>query len=367
MSARAALGRLLLAAVCIAAGPAPGAAAGDLLLGFYGSADAASLAAAAGTPLDHLIPYGIEGLDEARIRAFLDEAAAKKVSVVFSVKDAFRESKWYPAIDWCPTAEEAPLVACIAKKFGGHPAVGGWYLADEPTNLLGRFKGDKLRANAAAIRANSDKPILAEEVALPRGKHWELLDEVADLLLVTAYPVPDRPLADAYTRVAELHAGRRKPVVAVVQVFDKANVPFFREKGIAGRPPLAAEVRAMSYLALLAGAEGIVYYSIPQLRKIPDWQQRLSALAGIAAELRASYPVIRSGERLLGRYAVTAAEGVYHVERRSGGSDRVVAVNSTDAPQQLRVAGEGADGKPVALEVTLGALEVRLVALPGTR
>jgi hypothetical protein len=367
MTALRAAGLTLLVLAALLVPPARAAGAEELLLGFYASTDQGSLDAAAGTPIDHLIPYGIEGLPEARIKAFLDGAASRKLTIIFSLKDAFKESKWYPTIDWCPTQDEAALVACITKKFAGHEAVGGWYLADEPTNLLGRFKGGKLRANAAMIRANSAKPIFAEEVALPRGKHWDILDEIADMLLVTAYPVPDRPLADAFERVAALRARQRKPVVAVLQAFDKNNVPFFKAKGVAGRPPLAEEERVMSYLALLAGAQGIVYYSVPQLKKMAGWQAHLGRLAELAAELKANYPLIRSAARPLGAYVVTADEGVYHAIRTSGGTDRIIAVNAAAGAKSLRIQWAGPGDRPIVKTLPLAGFDVQFAPIGDAR
>ena len=360
-------GSALLVASCLLAAAVQPARAEDLLLGVYGPANAASLDAVAGTAIDHIIPSGIENMEETTIRSFLDAAASKNIKIIFSLKDAFKESKWYPGIDWCPTQDEAALVACIATKFAAHEAVGGWYLCDEPTNLLGRFKGDKLRANAGGIRAVSKKPIFAEEVALPRGKHWDLLDEVADRLLVTAYPVPDKPLSDAFTRVAALGERHRKPVVAVIQAFDKNNVPYFKSQGVAGRPPLYEEERVMSYLSLLAGAQGIVYYSLPELKKITDWQARLGRLAELGAELKKNYPLIRSTARLLLRYTVAADEGVYHAITNSGGADQIIAVNATASLKTVRIEWEDASGKRGARTIPLGALEVRLAAIAGLK
>jgi len=363
MNTRRAVGVATLLAAALLLAPQRSASAKDLVLGFYAFADAASLDAAAGTPIDHIIPYGLEGKTEAGIRAYLDQAAAKKLKIVFSVKDAFKESKWYPKIDWCPTQDEAALLACITSKFAGHEAVGGWYLCDEPTNLLGRFKGDKLRTNAAAIRVNSAKPIFAQEVALPRGLHWDILDEVADMLLVTAYPVPDKPLSDAFTRVAEVRSSHRKPVAAILQVFDKNNVPWFKSQGIVGRPPLYEEERVMSYLALLAGADGIFYYSVFQMMKMDGWQEHLRRLAGLASELKENFPAIRSEDKLRGTYVVTADDGVYHATRNSGGEDRIIAVNATAEAKTLRIEWSGPDGKPVAKTLRLDKFAVRLAPI----
>ncbi|MBI5563151.1 MAG: hypothetical protein HY894_09935 [Deltaproteobacteria bacterium] len=351
--------------ICMVSAFAPvKAGAEELMLGFYSFADKAAIDALSGTSIQYVMPYGTDGTKEEKyLREYLDYAAGKKVKVIFSLKDVYLESQWHPAITWCPTGDEKAFIDCIIGKFGGHEAVAGWYFCDEPTNLFGRLKAGKLDANSRFIRANSAKPIFAEEVNPPKGKYWDRLAGDADFFMTAVYPVPDKPLSSVYPPIRDLKEKYDRPVIAVLQVFAKKNVPYFKMDGDAGRPPSYEEERAMSYLALLAGAKGIFYYSMFQLKKLDDWQERMKRLSELGDELKGNWPVIASTAKTLGSYGVRPDEGAYAELRNSGGKDYLFAVNSTQSAARVRLEGRDAGGKPVNKTVTLDKFGVKLMPI----
>jgi hypothetical protein len=76
------------------------------------------------------------------------------------------------------------------------------------------------------------------------------------------YPVPWLPLANfpQHMRMARLAAGKDRPLIAVIQAFDWSYYPEVLpgEKNL--RPPTKAELRCMTYAALVQRATGLFYY-----------------------------------------------------------------------------------------------------------
>lgn len=121
----------------------------------------------------------------------------------------------------------------------------------------------------------------------------------ADVVMAAWYPVPHLPLESAgdHVRLTAEAAGGRK-VWAVLQAFDWRDFPQHDPKRArVGRFPTRAEIRFMSYDAVLNGANGVWYYSYStapasNLSQTPELMQ---AVAGPARELRAMAPIFARG------------------------------------------------------------------------
>jgi hypothetical protein len=105
--------------------------------------------------------------------------------------------------------------------------------------------------------------------------------------------------------------GPRRPLYAVIQAFDWSLYPDLLPGESNLRPPTAAEIRAMTYLALVRGADGILYYTFDDgrwdLRRHPEtWQ----AVRDVVAEVRLFEALFRGRPRW-------AAMDFGHPDRRS--------------------------------------------------
>ena len=122
---------------------------------------------------------------------------------------------------------------------------------------------------------------------------------VADVIMVDWYPVPHLPLESAgdHVRMTAEAAGGRK-VWAVLQAMDWRDFPQSdpKKKRI-GRFPDLAEIRFMSYDAVLNGASGIWYfaYSTAAGSNLSQTPELLFAVSGTARELRAMAPIFARG------------------------------------------------------------------------
>lgn len=320
----------------------------ELLLGFYALPDKSLIDLIANSPFNFLMPYGTDGQEDYFLDDYLDYALKKNIKIIFSLKDSFRWSKWYPKINWCPTNEESKLISCIVKKYDSHPAVYGWYLADEPTDF-GMRKMSKVGQNALTIKKYSSKHIFAYDYPLPKGKLWDDMSVFSSALMTGAYPVPEGRLSEIYDAVKGLASSYNKPVIAVVQTHGKYQYPFYDRDEITGRPPTYAEIRAMSYISLIAGAKGIMFYSLFDINKLPDFEERLKMLKNLGKEIQNYYPVIRSSLRPSMNYYVKKDHGVYHVIKHYSDKDIIVAINAEKTKKILTIFTKS-DEKIIILE-----------------
>lgn len=330
----------------------------ELILGFYAFPDKKYIDLIADSNIKYLIPYGTDGNKEEVLRNFLDYASSRNVKIIFSLKDCYKQSKWYPKISWCPAETEETLVSCIVNKFKDEPALYGWYVADEPTDTVGFRNREKIHTNIKAIRNISTKPVFIEDYPLPRGKLWDELSGWVDIFITGVYPVPEKPLSEVYEAIKGLTKRHKNPVVAVIQAHGKYQYPFYKRDENTGRPPTLEELRVMSYLALMAGAKGIVYYSIFDVVKLPDFKERLEFLKGLAKELETNYQIISSKEDFSVNQRDIREGNVFCISRKFKRNDYLICVNSAGFSAQLEILTKG-----IKEEIQFYPYEIKIINL----
>lgn len=249
--------------------------ADDLIVGFYAFPNKHFIDLIAGSKLNYIIVYGIDGTSEKNIKEFLDYADEKGVKIIFSLKDCYKTSKWYPKIDWCPTNSEKELVKCIVSKVDKYPSVVGYYLTDDATDTIGKKNLEIFKTHIKNIKLTSSKPVFVNDYPPPRGKLLEVFDDTADYLIVGIYPIPDEPAEKVYSVIKTVVDNYKKPIIALIQAHGKYQYPFYRRDQTTGRPPTLAELEKMTNLVIKAGAQGVVYYSLFDIEKLPDGKERL--------------------------------------------------------------------------------------------
>ena len=163
--------------------------------------------------------------------------------------------------------------------------------------------------------------------------------DFADIVVAWSLPVPRAPitaLARIVAAAVEATAGER-PVWAVIQA---AGGAWYEDAALdpsdSGRRPTPAEVRAMTYLSLVHGATGLIYYgydipSYPGTRRFQlreDAPELWATLPQINRELQWLSPVFLQGER---RLLPTASDGDLHLAAwHYDGGDYIVVVNTSD-------------------------------------
>jgi hypothetical protein len=171
--------------------------------------------------------------------------------------------------------------------FRDHPALLAWYLNDELPLLM----RDRLEARQRRIHQLD-----------PNHPTWSVINELSDLpgYLNTAdvlgtdpYPVPDSPvtLAAEWTETSNDVSGGLRPVWMVPQAFDKSNY----RKSPQARAPTLGEELVMTYLCLIHGAQGLMYYSYNDLeRDRLGFEQRWADMLIVGREVQQLEPALLS-------------------------------------------------------------------------
>lgn len=312
--------------------------ADEPIIGFYAFPKKEYIDKISDTQIKYLIPYGTDGIkDENYLKEFLSYAEKKGIKIIFSLKDSYLNSKWYPKISWCPTDDESKLVKCIVEKFNNYNSVYGWYLADEPTYTIGNKNIIKLDRNYRAVKEISHKPIFIEDLPLPRGILWDKLSDISDILMTGSYPVPEKPLTEVYDVIKSLYTKYKKPIIAVIQTHGKYQYPFYKRDENTGRPPTYDEIRVMSYLSLLAGAKGIIYYSLFDVEKLPDSETRFKMLIETTNKIKKDYNIISSNLQPKNNYKIEADSKLYFTLKTYDNKDFLVVVNPTKSKLPIKI------------------------------
>ncbi len=222
----------------------------------------------------------------------------------------------------------------LQDKFGADPALLGWSVLSRPDQ----------KAVAPEIMARlydrlcQDSPRHPVLLTLSSPSLLKFYTDSTDIVVAWSLPVPDCPLTAVaqVIQAAQQAVGGRKPVWAAIQA---TGPGWYQDVNLdttgAGRAPSPAELRAMTYLALIHGAKGLIYYAY-ELPSYPGTQefhlpadapQLWEAFGPLNHQLQWLAPVILQGERNL---LPPAADGALHLGSwQYNGGLYVAAVNTS--------------------------------------
>jgi len=243
----------------------------------------------------------------------------------------------------------------LERKFGQDPVLLGWCVIPRPDT---QTTAPEVAASVCRqLRSISPRHPTVMSLASPSLLRY--YSEFPDIVAAWSLPIPSAPISSVARMVdaAKEAAADRRPVWAVIQAVGPAwyNDESLDPEG-AGRAPTPAEVRAMTYLALVHGANGLIYYgydipSFPGTKsfKLPnDAPEIWAELAHINRQLSWLAPIILNGQR---RLLTPAADGDVHLAAwHYQGGNYIVAVNTS--------------GQQIVAEFTLPEIEAsRLYAM----
>lgn len=261
---------------------------------YWGEINAKDIAAYTNGPFNCLMPY--RRPDEAK----LDICHAAGVKVVYPISGFFID------IDVAKTPEAAAAInsryiRAYIRRYRRHPAVMAWYLADE---VPAKYEEILAAKRATVHDLDPDHPT------------WIVLDKPADVRpLVRGYdvigmdPYPvgnngrkDRTeigIASGWAQAAKRATYGFKPMWQVPQAFDWGYYRQSETNRTDVRMPTYAEMRSMTWQAIAAGANGLVYYSFFDLLKRDKWPKERTAgawenICKVAREVKSFEHVILS-------------------------------------------------------------------------
>jgi len=270
-------------------------------------------------------------------RAYLDRAAKHGLKVIYSIKDFYENSKWYPKQG---KTSDLDLMRKYVTDLRDHPALLAWYTNDE----LGPIWMPKLQA-AYDLVCELDPGHPAFQVLCVPSQN-RLYYGVTDVLGVDPYPIPRHPvtMVGEWMETAREAMSAAKPVWCVPQIFQWANY----SKNPKDREPTFAEKRAMIYLALIHRAQGLVGYSYYDLLKGDDkavFARRWGEVSAIAADVRRLIPALLEGREA----GADRESAVRYRVLEAGGAAYAIVVNT-----------HGDAAADIAIPIPRGAAATRL-------
>ncbi len=184
-------------------------------------------------------------------------------------------------------------VRAMVARWKDHPALGFWYLYDEPGPAL---PPEALSEFHRAVKRIT--PEIPDAIALSWIRNWDHWLRCADIIMPDFYPVRTRRFPrNMLNQQAEFFSkvSRRCPrMVPIVQCF---GFPHY---------PSAAEMRYIAYSPLAQGAKGLFFWSYwrsryqafsPKTRLQPDYLEK--TVAPVLRDLRGLLAAIRPADRVL--------------------------------------------------------------------
>lgn len=267
---------------------------GRLMLpfGFLNSAPAPDLARTGFNVV--VAPPELGGQPTEKVTAFLDSAQSLGMKVLlwpYTEAPGPLGFRGRPQI----VPEDMAVVTTLVERFKKHPALLGWVLCDSPRNAVWRASVEVI------YHAVSELDPYHPCVALDDTPATLLkLQECADVLCWSFRPGfdpaagPREPLTTLVRGLEDLRAGlpASRPLWVSPQAFSFADREPSRAK--IDRAPNLTESRAMTYLALIGGATGLLPASWPEVAPRPS--VRDAYLECLGPEVSLIAPAVLEGE-----------------------------------------------------------------------
>lgn len=298
---------------------------------------------------------------------FLDQAAARNVTVILSIKDLYPSSP----------ANEASWRALVSAH-EGHPALLGWYVLDErPADA--RFPFDRATLEMLAARRAALRAFDPEHLAVAVVNRWKdagsaadaaggsmggigVYANVSDLIGVDPYPwrnateTPDlgteawelRDLTRAYGGAKG--ADPAHATLCVAQLFSWGA---YKPPSLGWDEPPYAVKRAMTWMQPVAGCGGVLHFNLydqytqtkhpPTKANASTVSRRLAEMRRLGAEIAPHFEAFASWDR---RPELLEVQGAHHVLAallapgsggRDGGGGTLYLVNYDHVPTQVSV------------------------------
>src|SRR5690554_995477 len=174
----------------------------------------------------------------------------------------------------------------IVQKFKNHPAVGFWYLFDEPDNK--KVTAKDLQPYYEMIKAES--PNIPIAMCHAWTTNWYKYSDVQDVLLHDIYPVSGAEFPNAKLQnqtnftSAAVNQGKGDLVIPVLQFFSWKSMAKPQTTSLRGyevnklRYPNFDEFRYLCFSTLAQGVNGMAFYSYARQKMInSDWSKEVAA------------------------------------------------------------------------------------------
>ncbi|MET8829839.1 hypothetical protein ABZX40_29885 [Streptomyces sp. NPDC004610] len=228
-----------------------------------------------------------------------------------------------------------------------HPSLLGWYINDEtPPDT----EGPVVRPRYASVVENDfHHPAYSVDYRVWAGDDTQ---EVTDVFGTDHYPVKGKPtdLTASAVFTSTAAAVRERPGSAVWTVIQLHNLGNYGHFG--DRAPNLAEVRSMSWQAIVAGAQGLTFYSRFDLEEDAageSYRTLLDRAKAVVEQISALSPAILETERAPGVRVFHNAD-LRWTTRRHQGRDHLFVVNLSKDPTPVSFTAPGSGAAEVLFQ-----------------
>jgi len=219
----------------------------------------------------------------------------------------------------------------VIEKYKGKKAVLGWNPGDEPARR--GITPEQMFTRYDRIKQLDPDHLAYTVICVP--SQYVRYAAGTDVLAPDPYPVPRHPIDVVYGSVKQAKTESLRVDTALWAVIQAFGGQRYDKSGDWPRCPDAREFRAMSYLALMAGARGIIYYTYCDNHfDILLEPGLLEAAKTFPAELRDLIPFVLDGKSEI---LAEDADGVYATAWTLGSERRLVAVNTREKEADVKL------------------------------
>jgi len=240
----------------------------------------------------------------------------------------------------------------MIQKYKNHPALGMWYLFDEPA---GEKRKEQLLQVYAMLKEES--PNIPVALCLAWTKDYGIFKDCADIIMPDSYPVKHQPFPEAplknFTHFIWDVCRMGKPIIPIAQIMNWKRYPSHVQKQDidpkACRYPNYEELRYYNFGSLAMNVKGMFYYSFYDVVQDGRRDYFIETAGPAIQELRDFTKLIEGGEYInLSKKLGAGLPPPYHAAAWSKGEKKwLLLVNNTgkESPGNFKLEQDSEAGK----------------------
>jgi hypothetical protein len=287
------------------------------------------IARMAEAPMNMLINYHLGRAPIPALTTYMDELYDRGIHYLQTVNFYHREDAQYREIEYPAAREgEVALNRWVARTLSAHRGLAGFYTADErPAEIVPKVFAQR-QVLAAAAPGTVTYAVLGDGLE----RQAPLWRDAVDVLGLDPYPVlkpsgqNDLAMVGEWTRLGQDAVKGSRPLWMVIQYFPLTSL---------GGWPSYGDLKTMSWMAIIEGAQGLLYWSYGEkgLAWIKDprtREEKWSELVRLTKEIHALEPVLLAPDVEVARASAPAVRALG--KRTADGARYLFAYNTTGNP-----------------------------------
>ncbi len=302
-------------------------------LGFYSGGTSSHMEEIADSPFNCILDYGTNTRAKSDMLAYMDRMQKRGLKLIYCLNDLYPTANYVKS--WEGLTGNLTIENAVVKAYQNHPALLAWYINDEiPAPLAPNL----LQYYRSVRSADPDHPcymVHCNRYALP------YFADSTDIMGIDPYPIPKNPVTEvsSFLDFCNSTSKHHKPTWVVPQVFgwyqysdenlNRGRIPT-EEELKSGRAPSYSESRCMTYLSLVHGAKGLIYYCYYDMRALPQYNEMWEGMKKIAGEVRTLSSVLLEGDYIGTVEISTKNTPLHFIVKRYQGRYYMITVNSVN-------------------------------------